>query len=88
MKIKSKVIEKDAIAVQDIMYAKLSTLPLWVSLAISGDIITLSDGKLRIKTLEGTMTAQEEDYIVKGVLGELYPIKPEILMRNYDIVED
>lgn len=33
---------------------------------------------LSIKTLEGTMTASKEDFIIKGVKGEIYPCKPDI----------
>ena len=29
-----------------------------------------------IKTLEGTMRANNGDYIIKGVKGEIYPCKP------------
>ena len=32
-----------------------------------------SDGKFKIKTLEGTMIADIEDYIIRGVKGEYYP---------------
>ena len=36
-----------------------------------------------IKTLEGTMTAREGDYIIKGVQGEVYPCKPDIFEATY-----
>lgn len=35
---------------------------------------------LRIGTLEGTMTAQLGDYIIRGVNGEFYPCKPDIFV--------
>ena len=40
-----------------------------------------------IETLEGDMTAQVNDYIIKGVQGEYYPCKPDIFKETYDIVE-
>ena len=40
-----------------------------------------------IKTLEGTMTATEGDYIIKGVNGEFYPCKPDIFEKTYEPVE-
>lgn len=39
---------------------------------------------LQIPTLEGTMTAREGDWIIKGVKGELYPCKPEIFEATYE----
>ena len=40
-----------------------------------------------IETLEGDMTAQVNDYIIKGVQGECYPCKPDIFKETYDLVE-
>ena len=40
-----------------------------------------------IETLEGDMTAQVNDYIIKGVQGEYYPCKPDIFKETYDLVE-
>ena len=45
-----------------------------------------SDKSLKIKTLEGTMTALPGDYIIKGVRGELYPCKPGIFEQTYEPV--
>ena len=45
------------------------------------------DEALRIVTLEGVMTASVDDYIIKGVNGELYPCKPDIFEKTYEKVE-
>ncbi|AKU35420.1 phage protein [Lacticaseibacillus paracasei] len=39
---------------------------------------------LKIPTLEGVITAQVGDYIVKGVHGEFYPCKPDIFEETYE----
>jgi hypothetical protein len=44
-------------------------------------------GTLDIPTLEGTMTAQPGDYIIRGVQGEVYPCKPDIFEQTYERVE-
>lgn len=44
-------------------------------------------GTIRIATLEGTMTAQPGDWIIKGVHGEFYPCKPDIFEKTYEKVE-
>ena len=41
---------------------------------------------LYIKTLEGDMTANLGDYIIKGIKGEFYPIKPDIFHKTYEKV--
>jgi hypothetical protein len=46
------------------------------------------DKTLSIETLEGVMIAQIGDYIIKGVNGEIYPIKPDIFVKTYDPVEE
>jgi len=43
-------------------------------------------GTLSINTLEGVMTASEGDYIIKGIRGEFYPIKPDIFEATYEKV--
>lgn len=50
---------------------------------------TYSDGNnvLLIKTLEGVMTAKEDDYIIQGVNGEIYPCKPDIFDITYEEVK-
>lgn len=36
-----------------------------------------------IETREGTLKAEEGDYIITGVHGEEYPIGPEIMVKTY-----
>ena len=37
-----------------------------------------------ITTLEGMMRADEGDWIIKGVNGEVYPCKPDIFEATYE----
>lgn len=39
---------------------------------------------LLIPTLEGTMLAVQDDWIIRGVKGELYPCKPDIFAETYE----
>lgn len=39
-----------------------------------------------IPTLEGTMTAIDGDWIIKGVKGEFYPCKPDVFAATYEPV--
>ena len=42
---------------------------------------------LLIPTLEGLMLGVEEDWIIRGVNGELYPCKPDIFEKSYEAAE-
>lgn len=39
-----------------------------------------------IRTLEGDMKADIDDWIIKGVKGEFYPCKPDIFLATYEPV--
>ena len=43
--------------------------------------------EIQIKTLEGTMTANINDWIIRGVKGEYYPCKPDIFQSTYERLE-
>jgi len=44
--------------------------------------------ELRVDTLEGKMLIKVNDWIVKGVEGEFYPVKPDIFEKTYEKVEE
>ena len=43
---------------------------------------------LDIETLEGVMTADRGDWIIKGIRGECYPCKPDIFEETYVLEEE
>jgi hypothetical protein len=45
----------------------------------------LGSKTLQIATLEGIMTAQPGDWIIRGVKGEFYPIKDPSFRETYEI---
>jgi len=60
------------------------------------DILHFCNGKakfdvhtdtIRIKTLEGTMTARCGDWIVRGVQGEYYPVQDDIFRQTYEPIQ-
>jgi len=44
--------------------------------------------EITVLTLEGRHIASRGDYIVRGVQGEHYPVKPDIFERTYDDIEE
>jgi hypothetical protein len=61
---------------------------------VGSDGLALPDGKtseeigLLIPTLEGLMLARQNDFVIRGVKGELYPCKPDIFEATYEKVEE
>lgn len=54
-----------------------------------GEVKVLPKGSsLLIPTLEGVMEARQGDYIIRGVNGELYPCKPDIFLKTYELLEE
>lgn len=51
-----------------------------------GGEITNNNTDFKIETLEGIMTANVGDWIIKGVNGEFYPCKPDIFEKTYELV--
>lgn len=39
-----------------------------------------------INTLEGTMHGNVGDYVIRGIAGEMYPIKADIFAKTYEPV--
>lgn len=56
----------------------------WVGAAA----FTGANGELVIVTLEGDHRADVGDYILRGVAGEFYPVKPRIFEATYDLVAE
>ncbi|PHS25485.1 MAG: hypothetical protein COA84_07665 [Robiginitomaculum sp.] len=54
---------------------------------ISYDERMLEPEYMTIQTLEGSMTASPGDFIIKGLLGEFYPCKPQVFHQKYEAVE-
>lgn len=51
-----------------------------------GEDATFNDGAIYIRTLEGLMRADINDFIIKGVAGEYYPCRADIFVATYDEV--
>ena len=81
-KYRKKPVVIDAIQVDD---TNLDTLVEWVQQ--HNHESNYSQGSIYIRTLEGTMRADKDDWIIKGVKGEFYPCKPDVFAATYEPVE-
>jgi hypothetical protein len=67
--------------------------PEWIIKAIKNgtvrfDHTVMQETFMLIDTLEGTHRANQGDYIIQGVKGEIYPCKPDIFAATYEKVEE
>ena len=47
----------------------------------------MNTGELKVSTLEGVVVAQPNDWIVRGVQDEMYPVRDDIFRATYEEVE-
>ena len=97
-KFRKKPVEIEAFQMTEARRSDNSEWPEWLNKAWNYDANELgavrprdypnSDGTdpLIINTLEGAVTVSWNDWIIKGVIGELYPCKPEIFEATYEAV--
>ena len=51
-----------------------------------GSARRVGQSDIAIDTLEGTMRASKDDWIICGINGEFYPCKPDIFLATYEKV--
>lgn len=61
----------------------ISEPSVWFSAAVDNGCARIEGDCIKIKTLEGEMTASPGDYILKDIKGEIYPCKPDIFEASY-----
>ena len=49
-----------------------------------GNSLLIIPNNVMIRTLEGDMKVNKDDYIIKGVKGEFYPCKPDVFEQTYE----
>ena len=92
MKYRKKPVIIDAFKVCDLIHTEKqnwSDLPACILQSYErGDFNFVGRIYVEIKTLEGWMKGNYDDYIIRGVQGELYPCKPDIFRDTYEPVDD
>lgn len=83
---------KKPVVIEAVQLQRKFDWPDWFHQAVTDNkVITFGLGKFGegevyclIETLEGTHRANEGDFIIRGVKGELYPCKPDIFALTYE----
>lgn len=55
---------------------------------LGSDTDYATGSKIEIATLEGVMTANIGDWVIRGLKGEHYPCKPDIFEKTYEEIKD
>ena len=65
----------------------IDSIPDWFMDRVSASSIILHKLSAHIHTVDGIMVADNGDYIIRGVRGEIYPCKFDIFKEIYEAVE-
>lgn len=86
----AKKFRKKPVIIEAIQLTKENVVDVLTFCNHTGNIVASSEDEmgLSILTLEGTMTANTGDYIIRGVKGEFYPCKPDIFEQTYEEIDD
>lgn len=82
---KPVVIEARQLLAQDSVH--MEDVANWCGGRLRGYALPLDQRIVQIDTLEGEMEASVGDWIIKGVMGEFYPCKPDIFALTYEAAE-
>jgi len=81
---------KKPIPVEAVQWTGDNRKDIWDFCSLSYFNYNIETDKLElfIQTLEGPMSANVGDYIIKGVKGEFYPCKEDIFNETYDQITE
>lgn len=88
-KFRKKPVVIDAFEVRELLHLAehdFWSLPQCIRDAYDKVEVLFASDHIRVHTLEGTMRADRDDFILRGVKGELYPCKPDIFQATYEPV--
>ena len=85
---------KKPVVIEAVQFTRRFNWPAWFHGAVSNNtVIVRGTGKFAdpgdecyclIHTLEGTHRCNENDWVIKGIKGEIYPCKPDIFEATYE----
>lgn len=76
--------KKKPVVIEAVQFTGKNHMELYHWIGDAYDTRVACERFIGIKTLEGLMTANQGDWIIKGVKGEFYPCKPDIFAATYE----
>lgn len=88
-KARKKPVEIEYITYEDLRYMwDNETIPeILMEKGVSKFSVKVETSEFVIHTLEGDMTFTEDDVLIIGVKGEIYPCKIDIFELTYDLIK-
>lgn len=82
---------KRPVVIDAVQFTEGQAFPDWLTDARMAGKVTVhleipGGNYLIIDTLEGKMRADQDDWIIRGIQGEIYPCKPDIFAASYEAV--
>lgn len=90
MKVRKKPVEVEAWPVRELVEQSImewDALPQPIQDAYADGKLFFISGKIDVETMGTWHRAEPDDYIIRGIDGELYSIKPDIFEQTYEVVE-
>lgn len=87
MRYKTKPIELEALEFKtnnDADNKNMNEICLWANQGSDNPKVSHNGTNIFIQTLEGLMRSNVGDFIIKGLIGEFYPCKPEVFHKKYE----
>lgn len=81
-----KLFRKKPVVIEALQYVGNNKAEVMAFMSANEFVEDFMSDDIQIKTLEGTMNATLDDWIIKGVKGEFYPCKPDIFEATYEPV--
>ena len=78
----------EAVNVKDLHGNRTMEIPAWVLKGLRDGVIFFVNGNTFVKTKEGELRCPDDNWIIQGVEGELYPCDPAIFEKTYDAVPE
>lgn len=86
---RSKVVEIEFFRVADIFTVPFDEWPAWLQTAWNEPgICGLTGSRVLVNTPEGQMIGDQNDVIIFGTRGEIYPCKPGPFSDKYEVIGD
>jgi hypothetical protein len=89
-KFRKKPVVIEAVQVRDFFEKPVTQVPAWAGdAAVEGKLRFFREEQcVQVHTLEGVMEGSVDDWIIRGVKGELYPCKPDIFAATYEQADE
>jgi hypothetical protein len=67
-----------------VVLAGVEELPDWLEAALADGRVVITRHRVAVVTMQGMTFAHDNDMILRGTKGELYPVTPDVFAEVYE----